>query len=62
MNSSISEGSETVDQSIINVSTALKEFITNIDGKSSPMDIMAIVHTRIHPNLMTAFGLQLEND
>jgi hypothetical protein len=62
MNSSISEGSETVDQSISNVSTALKEFVTNIDEQSSPMDIMMIVHTRIHHNLMTAFGLQLEND
>lgn len=62
MNSSISEGSKTVDQSNSNVSIALKEFVTNIDGKSSPMDIMTIIHTRIHPNLMTAFGLQLEND
>lgn len=61
MNSSLSEGSETVDQSINNISTALKELVTNIDGKSSPMDIMTIVHTKIHPNLMTAFGLQLEN-
>ena len=62
MNSSPAEGSETVDQSINNVSTALKELVTNIDRKSSPVDIMTIVHTRIHPNLMTAFGLQLEND
>jgi hypothetical protein len=61
MNSSLSEGSETVDKSINNVSTALKELITSIDGKSPPMDIMTIVHTRIHPDLMTAFGLQLEN-
>ncbi|MGA6991603.1 MAG: hypothetical protein WBX81_14380 [Nitrososphaeraceae archaeon] len=62
MNSSLAEGSETVDQSINNVSTALKELVTNIDRKSSPVDIMTIVHTRIHPNLMTVFGLQLEND
>ena len=62
MNSSLAEGSETVNQSINNVSTALKELVTNIDGKSSPVDIMTILHTRIHPNLMTAFGLQLEND
>jgi len=57
-----SEGSETIDQSINNISTALKELVTNIDGKSSPMDIMTIVHTKIHPNLLTAFGLQLENN
>jgi len=62
VNSSLSEGSETIDQSIDNVSTALKELATKIDGKSSPMEIMTIVHTRIHPNLMTAFGLQLEYD
>jgi hypothetical protein len=61
MNSSLSEGSETADQTINNVSAALEDLVTSIDGKASPMDIMMIVHTRIHPNLMTAFGLQLEN-
>ena len=59
---SLSKGSESVDQSINNTSTALKELVTSIDAKSSPMDIMTIAYTRIHPNLMTAFGLQLEND
>ncbi|MGH9974701.1 MAG: hypothetical protein ACRD8Z_02540 [Nitrososphaeraceae archaeon] len=62
MTNSLSEDSESVDQSINNTSTALKELVTSIDGKSSPMDIMTIVHTKIHPNLMTTFGLQLEND
>ena len=62
MTNSFSEGSESVDQSINNTSTTLKELVTSIDAKSSPMDIMTIVHTKIHPNLMTAFGLQLEND
>jgi hypothetical protein len=62
MTNSLSKGSESVDQSINNTSTALKELVTSIDAKSSPMDIMTIVHTKIHPNLMTAFGLQLEND
>jgi hypothetical protein len=62
MTNSLSEGSESVDQSINNTSTALKELVTSIDAKSSPMDIMTIVHTKIHPNLMTGFGLQLEND
>jgi len=61
INSSLSGSSEIVDQSINNASTAIRELITNIDGKSSPMDVMTIVHTKIHPNLMTAFGLQLEN-
>lgn len=61
MNSSLSEGSETADQTISSISAALGDLVTSIDGKASPMDIMMIVHTRIHPNLMTAFGLQLEN-
>lgn len=61
MNSSLSEGSQTANQTINNVSAALEDLVTSIDGKASPMDIMTIVHTRIHPNLMTAFGLQLEN-
>lgn len=61
MNSSLSEGSETADQTINNVSAALEDLVRSIDGKASPMDIMMIVHTRIHPNLMAAFGLQLEN-
>ena len=61
MNSSLSEGSETADQTINSVSAALEDLVTSINGKASPMDIMMIVHTGIHPNLMTAFGLQLEN-
>lgn len=61
LNSSLSKGSETVDQSINDISAALKELVADINGKSSPMDIMTIVHTKIHPNLQTAFGLQLEN-
>ena len=61
LNSSLSKGSETVDQSISDISAALKVLVADINGKSSPMDIMTIVHTKIHPNLLTAFGLQLEN-
>jgi hypothetical protein len=61
MNSSLSEGSETADQTINNVSAALEDLVTSIDGKASPMDIKMIVHTRIHPNLMSAFDLQLES-
>jgi hypothetical protein len=61
MNSSLSEGSETADQTINNVSAALEDLVRSIDGKASPMDIKMIVHTRIHPNLMSAFDLQLES-
>jgi len=27
--------------------------------ETAPMEVMMIVHTKIHPNLVTAFGLQL---
>jgi hypothetical protein len=36
--------------------TQLNDLIRN---KASPMDIMMIVHTQIHPNLLEAFNLQL---
>jgi hypothetical protein len=60
--SSLSEGSESKGQSINSTSVGLKELVTSINAKSPPMDIMTIVHTKVHPNLMVAFGLQLENN
>ncbi|MGH9964479.1 MAG: hypothetical protein ACRD5E_06595, partial [Nitrososphaeraceae archaeon] len=36
--------------------TQLNDLIRN---KASPMDIMTVVHTQIHPNLLEAFNLQL---
>jgi hypothetical protein len=60
MNTSLTEGSGTADQSIDNIATAIQELVTSIDRKASPMDIMMIVHTKVHPNLVTAFGLQLD--
>jgi len=36
--------------------TQLNNVVTNRD---SPMDVMMVVHTKIHPNLLEAFGLQL---
>jgi hypothetical protein len=60
MNTSLAEGSGTADQSIDNIAAAIQELVTSIDRKASPMDIMMIVHTKVHPNLVTAFGLQLD--
>jgi hypothetical protein len=45
-------------------------FITNLDNgltqlnnlvakKDSPLDVMMVVHTQIHPNLLEAFNLEL---
>lgn len=45
--------------SIDNIASALQELMTKIDGKASPMDIMTTVHTKVHPNLLTAFNLKL---
>jgi ABC-type transport system involved in Fe-S cluster assembly fused permease/ATPase subunit len=36
--------------------TQLNDLVRN---KASPMDIMMVVHSQIHPNLLEAFNLQL---
>jgi hypothetical protein len=46
-------------QSLNNINTALQELVDTINNKGTPMDVMMIVHTKIHPNFITAFGLQL---
>lgn len=58
VNASISGTPATV---TADVTAAFQELSSSINDKASPMDIMMIVHTKIHPNLMTAFGLQLGN-
>jgi hypothetical protein len=44
---------------ITNLENGLTQLNNSIKSKASPMDIMMIVHTQIHPNLMQAFNLQL---
>lgn len=56
VNASISGTPATVTNDI---TAAFQELSSSINDKASPMDIMMIVHTKIHPNLITAFGLQL---
>ncbi len=46
-------------QSLNNIKTALEELVTTVGSKGTPMDVMMIVHTKIHPNFITAYGLQL---
>ncbi len=41
------------------ISDALMELNQAIANKASANDIMVIVHTKIHPNMMTAFNLQV---
>ena len=56
VNASISGTPATVTNDI---TAAFQELSSSINDKASPMDIMMIVHTKMHPNLITAFGLQL---
>jgi len=46
-------------QSLNNIKTALQELVNTVNSKGTPMDVMMIVHTKIHPNFITAYGLQL---
>ena len=42
-----------------NLENGILQLFNAIKEKASPRDIMMIVHTQIHPNLMKAFNLQL---
>ena len=44
---------------ITNLENGLTDLNDSIQRKASPMDIMMIVHTQIHPNLLEAFNLGL---
>ncbi|HZA70119.1 MAG TPA: hypothetical protein VE548_10505 [Nitrososphaeraceae archaeon] len=44
---------------ITNIENGLTEPNNAIQRKGSPMNIMMIVHTQIHPNLLEAFNLKL---
>lgn len=40
----------------------ISQLLSSIKNKASPEDIMMIVHTQIHPNLIRAFNLQILSD
>jgi hypothetical protein len=42
-----------------NLESGMIQLVNSIEYKVSPMDIMMIVHTQIHPNLIGAFDLQI---
>jgi hypothetical protein len=46
-------------QAIIEIDSALPDLVETINDKASNADVQAIIHGRIHPNLITAFGLKL---
>lgn len=42
-----------------NVENGLNQLLGSIQNRATPMNVMMIVHTQIHPNLIEAFNLQL---
>ena len=44
---------------ITNLENGLTQLNNVVTNRDSPMDVMMVVHTTIHPNLVEAFGLQL---
>lgn len=57
--SQIMNSPESSGTAIDNIRSTLQELVTSINSKASPMDVMTIVHTKLHPNLITAFNLNL---
>jgi hypothetical protein len=52
--------STNVTDSVIKLEEGLTQLSNMIDNKSSPMEVMMIGHTQVHPNLQKAFNLQLQ--
>ncbi|MEM3094619.1 MAG: hypothetical protein QXX64_03165 [Nitrososphaera sp.] len=62
--SSTAEGSNAssasdVSDAIAKVESSLVELRYSVNHKASPMDVMMIVHTKIHPNMLIAYNLQV---
>ena len=47
--------------SISNSENGLIKLNDSIKGKASPMDVMMVVHTQVHPNLLEAFNIPLKS-
>jgi hypothetical protein len=44
---------------ITNLENGLTQLNNMVANKESPMNVMMVVHTKIHPNILQAFSLQL---
>ena len=44
---------------VTNLGNGLTQLNDSISKKASPLDVMMIVHTQIHPNLLETYNLQL---
>ena len=47
-------------ESVTKLEAGLEQLSNLIDNKSSPIEVMTIGHTQVHPNLQKAFNLQLQ--
>ena len=59
-NASSEMNSTTTGQSINNIDSAIRELVAKVGSKAPAMDVMTIVHTKIHPNLIAVFNLALK--
>ncbi len=55
----MSNNNKNVTAFVTSLENGLTQLNDSISKKASPQDIMMIVHTQIHPNLLEAFNLQL---
>jgi hypothetical protein len=55
----MSNNNKNVTAFVTHLENGLAQLNDSISKKASPLDIMMIVHTQIHPNLLEAFNLQL---
>ncbi len=55
----MSNNNKNVTAFVTHLDNGLTQLNDSISKKASPQDIMMIVHTQIHPNLLEAFNLQL---
>jgi len=59
LNHTTSSDNKNVTAFVTNLENGLIHLNDSIAKKASPLDVMMIVHTQIHPNLLEAFDLQL---
>jgi hypothetical protein len=59
-NASSEMNSTTTGQSINNIDSAIRELVAKVGSEAPAMDVMTIVHTKIHPNLIAVFNLTLK--
>lgn len=53
------EAIDGTDSAIESLDAAFPDFVSAIEGEASAMEVMRVAHIQIHPNLMTAYDLQI---